>query len=124
MIWHPCSLSSLADATGCCTNSVAANAPVHEKKMLQANMAALHKQQEIVRSCLTGITEGRASGARTADLEERLKTAAAQVENLGGIVGRQQTIATLWTEPTPAYARKAGEAKELEAHLTLMLGVS
>jgi len=106
------------------TNSVAANAPVHEKKMLQANMAALQKQQEIVRSCLTGITEGRASGARTADLEERLKTAAAQVENLGGIVGRQQTIATLWTEPTPAYARKAGEAKELEAHLTLMLGVS
>ena len=77
-----------------------------------------------MKSCIAAIAEAKATGANTAELAAKLKIAAAQAEVQGAIVGRQQTIASLWTLPTPAYVRKQGEVKELEAQLTLLLGAS
>eukprot|EP01050_Picozoa_sp_SAG11_P017969 SAG11_NODE_2651_length_3125_cov_2.178453_2_plen_154_part_00 len=96
----------------------------HEKKMLQANMDALHKQEQEVKSCMAAIAEGRTSGTSTTELEVRLTVASEKAENLGANVWRQQSIKGLWTQPSPAYTRKLGEVKELESQLTLVLCAS
>jgi hypothetical protein len=110
-----------ADGQG---SGFAADCAVHEKKMLQENMDALDKQKREVKSCTVAIVEARTSGAITSELETRLALASEKAENLGANVWRQQSIKGLWTQPTPAYARKLGEVKELEGQLTLMLGGS
>jgi uncharacterized protein YukE len=110
-----------ADGQG---SGFAAGCAVHEKKMLQTNMDALHKQEQEVKSCVAAIAEARASGASTSDSEARLALASEKAENLGANVWRQQSIKGLWTQPTPAYTRKLGEVKELESQITLMLAAS
>lgn len=106
-----------ADGQG---SGFAAGCAVHEKKMLQANMDELDKYEQVMKSCVTGIAEARACGDSTGELESRLALATEKTENLRANVWRQQSIKGLWTQPTPAYARKVGEVKELESRITIM----
>jgi hypothetical protein len=64
--------------------------------------------------------EARAAGASTSGIEARIRSVNAVVENLAPVVGRQQTIKSLWAEATPAWKKKASEVKELQRQLTLM----
>jgi hypothetical protein len=119
-----------------------AGCAAHEREMLRANMEALRAQREEVRRCTTAIVEARtivnlmttststspspspspsgAGGGGTGDLEARLALASEKAENLGANVWRQQSIKSLWAPPSPAYTRKLGEVKALEAELTLL----
>ena len=99
----------------------ARGAATHEKKMLVENMRNLKEQEQAVKRCVAEIAEARASGASTSLLGARMQTAQAQAEVLLSIVQRQQSIKGLWQQPTPAFARKAGEVKELESQVMMLV---
>lgn len=94
-------------------------APEYEKRTLAENMRKLSAEEQQVHECITAIAEARTSGASTAPLEQKLKKCSAQAEIFRGIVEREQTIKTLWAYPTPAYRRKEGEVKQMEAQLMI-----
>ena len=64
--------------------------------------------------------EAKASGRSTCGIEAKLRRANAVVENIAPVVGRQQTIKSLWADAHPAWERKASEAKDLERQLALL----
>eukprot|EP00605_Chrysophyceae_sp_TOSAG23-4_P001683 GSChrysophyteH1.ASY1.ANO1.1849.1 assembled CDS len=77
-----------------------------------------------VRKCITEITEARARRENTSQLEQKLRRWRSQAENLRAIVGRQQTIKSLWTPPAPIFKRKEAEVKELERQMLLSLALT
>ena len=94
-----------------------------EQKSLAENMRKLSDCEEEVRACLTEAAELRSRGRSTSTVEQKLQGSAAQCAVIQSIVERQQTIKELWALPTPAYKRKHAEMKDLEARVTLALGL-
>ena len=90
---------------------------------LRENMHKLEQAQGEVRDCITQIAETRSRGGSATSLEQKLRTCRPQAENLLAIVGRQQTIKTLWAQPTPAYRRKSAEVKGLEGRMLVALAL-
>ena len=97
------------------------DAPEYEKRMLKENMAKLEEEERQLQDCIAQIAEARSSGASTASLQQRLRKLSSQAEIYRGVVEREQTIKKLWALPTPAYRRKDGELKQLEAQLMIAL---
>ena len=73
-----------------------------------------------VRALVTERAEAKADGASTSGIETKIRSVNAVVENLAPVVGRQQTIKSLWAEATPAWKNKVSEIKEIERQLALL----
>lgn len=97
-------------------------APKTEVASLTDNMRKLDRQDRDIRALTARIAEGRGRGADVEDLKRKLAVVVAQAQVVRGIVERQRTIEYLWSEPHPAYARKAAEVRELESRLLLTEG--
>ena len=69
---------------------------------------------------MTERAEATAAGESTRGVEAKIRAVSAVVENLAPVVGRQQTIKSLWAEATPAWKKKVSEIKELEQQLKLL----
>ena len=95
-------------------------APKTEVLSLTENMEKLEKAEAEIRDCMTQIAERKSQGqGEVSSLQQTLKFLRERAEILGGVVERQQTIKTLWAYPTPGYARKLAEVKELEGRVML-----
>jgi len=97
------------------------SAPVTEQKSLLDGMRRLRQAESEVRSLVAARAEAKARGASTSGIDTKIRNANAVVENIAPVVGRQQTIKSLWAEATPAWKKKNAEVKELERQLKLML---
>jgi hypothetical protein len=95
-----------------------------EVASLMENMRKLEQADVEVRKCITEITEARARRENTSQLEQKLRRWRSQAENLRAIVGRQQTIKSLWTPPAPIFKRREAEVKELERQMLLSLALT
>ena len=100
---------------------IVGSAPASEQRSLLEGMRRLAEAEERLRALETERAEARAAGrADTAGIEARIRGVRAVVENLAPVVGRQQTIKSLWAEATPAWKKTVAEIKELERRLKLM----
>ena len=100
---------------------IVGSAPASEQRSLREGMRRLAEAEERLRALETERAEARAAGrADTAGIEARMRGVRAVVENLAPVVGRQQTIKSLWAEATPAWKKTVAEIKELERRLKLM----
>ena len=95
------------------------SAPASEQRSLLEGMRRLEEAESEVRALVTERTEAKAAGASTRRIEAKIRSVTAVAENLAPVVGRQQTIKSLWAEATPAWKNKASEIRELERQLKL-----
>ena len=102
-----------------------AGAVSSERKAFENNVERLGKAEAKVARVKEDLLEvnarngGSSSSAR--DTRSRaLKEAQFEASNLRDIVLRQKSIKNFWIEPTPGYVKKAAEAREIEAKLSLL----
>jgi hypothetical protein len=64
-------------------------------------------------------TDAASVARRSASLRSALASSVRKAEVLRSVVERQKTIKAIWAEPTPSYARKAAEVRQIRSELEM-----